>query len=250
MKIIHLSDLHLHTNGRDNRDAARTLKTVREKYPDHYVVITGDIVDDGHERQYENAFKLLKPFKGRLFIVPGNHDFGAAGNFYSLERARRFDDMLARPLDQGGTFQAENRPVVNVVREGKDRVMFIGLDTNLETDTPFDFACGQVGRFQLRALASLLAQPEAADMTRVLFFHHHPFMRNDPFMKLLDARRLARVIYNKVDVVLFGHKHVMDRWENMWGARWVLASDNSPGKSKAGEITIKNRAVSMKYVDI
>lgn len=219
-------------------------------YPEHHVVITGDIVDDGHEKQYENAFKLLKQFRGRIFIAPGNHDFGAAGNFYSSECARRFDDMLARPLEQGGTFQAENRPVVNVVRDGNDTVMFIALDTNLETEHPFDFACGEVGKFQLRALAALLAQPTVPEMKKVLFFHHHPFMRNDPFMRLNDARKLARIIYNKVDVVLFGHKHEMGKWENLWGAQYVLASDNSPGKKKACEITIIDGIVSMKYVDI
>ena len=30
--------------------------------------------------------------------------------------------------------------------------MFIALDTNLETVHPFDFACGEVGDFQLNAL--------------------------------------------------------------------------------------------------
>jgi len=250
MKIIHLSDLHFHRNNNDNKKAIKTLKTVKTKYPEHYVVVTGDIVDDGHAKQYENAFKELKQFVGRIFIAPGNHDFGAAGNFYSSEFGKRFDESLSIPLGQGGSFLAENRPVVNVVTDGNDRVMFIALDTNLETVHPFDFACGEVGDFQLNALELILTNTTLPGITKVLFFHHHPFMKNDPFMEMKDASKLARLVYGKVDVILFGHKHVMGKWENRWGVKYILASDNSPGRSKAGEITIENGMVTTDYIDI
>ncbi len=77
---------------------------------------------------------------GRIFIVPGNHDFGAMGNFYSKERAKRFDEKLTIPLKQGGTFYKENKPVVNIIKDKNASVMLIGLDTNLKTNHPFDFA--------------------------------------------------------------------------------------------------------------
>ena len=250
MKIIHLSDLHFHRDNKKNGAAKKTLQNVKTKHPKHIVVITGDIVDDGHEEQYQNAYKCLLPFKGRLLIAPGNHDFGAAGNFYSKARARRFDDLLATPLGQGGAFLEENKPVVNVIEDSNDSVMFIGIDTNLETIHPFDFACGEVGDSQLSSLAAILETPTVPEMKKVLFFHHHPFTHNDPFMELKDAAKLARVAYNRVDVILFGHKHVMAKWENVWGARYLLASDNSAGKAKAGEITIDKGAVTMKYASI
>lgn len=250
MNIIHLSDLHFHRSNQKNKKALKTLKQVKEKFPGHYLVVSGDIVDDGHEKQFDNAYKALKPFEGRIFIAPGNHDFGSVGNFYSYEKAKLFDEKLSIPLEQGGTFSAENKPVVNVVTEGNDRVMFIALDTNLETDHPFDFACGEVGKTQLSSLSSLLDNSTAREMKKVLFFHHHPFMRNDPFMQLVDAKKLARRIYNKVDVVLFGHKHEMDKWTNRWGADYVLASDNSPGKVKVNRITIKDGTVRMNYASL
>jgi 3',5'-cyclic AMP phosphodiesterase CpdA len=250
MKILHLSDLHFHRNNKGNKKAIKILDNVNTKYPNHYIVITGDIVDDGHEEQYNNAFNKLKQFKDRIFIAPGNHDFGALGNFYSRERAKRFDEMLSDPLRQGGTFLAENKPVVNVAGNESDSVMFIALDTNLETEHSFDFACGEVGDVQLDALSAILANSTIPEMKKVLFFHHHPFMHNNPFMELIDAKKLARVIYNRVDVILFGHKHEMKDWKNQWGVKYILASDNSPGKSKAGEITIKDGLIKMKYVDI
>jgi len=241
MKIIHLSDLHFHRNNKDNKKAIATLKKVKSAYPDHYLVVTGDIVDDGHEKQFENAYKELKHFEGRIFIAPGNHDFGAVGSFYSRTSARLFDEMLSGPLNQGGTFFGDNVPVVNVIREGSDIVMFIALDTNLETQHPFDFASGKVGGSQIEALSTILSNPTVPGMKKILFFHHHPFIHNDPFMELQDAEKLARVVYNNVDVILFGHKHVMAKWEdNRWGTKCILASDNSPGKEYAGEITIIN----------
>ena len=50
-------------------------------------------------------------------------------------------------------------------------------------------------------------------------------------------------MYNRVTVLLFGHKHVMGKWENRNGIRYVLASDDSPGKDWAHEITVEKGEV-------
>lgn len=250
MKFIHISDLHFHRGKEKNQEAEALLKTIKKRYPAHYLIVTGDIVDDGHSRQFENAYNALAPFKGKVFIAPGNHDFGAAGNFYSRERAERFDEMLSARLDQGGTFSGDNTPMVHILEEGDDRVMIIALDTNLETDHPFDFACGAVGERQLSALDTILTSPQNANMTRLLFFHHHPFMHGNPFMWLQDAETLMRTIYNRVDVLMFGHKHVSEEWKNMSGIKYLLASDNSPGKDWTREITVENQEISVKQTTV
>jgi len=250
MKFLHVSDLHFHRDQNDNKDANGALETIKRRYPDHTLIVTGDITDDGDELQYENAFKALEPFAGKVFIAPGNHDYGAVGNFYSRERALRFDEMLSKPLNQGGTFTGDSTPVVNIVDGTDERVMLIALDTNLETDNPFDFACGEVGETQLSFLETLLNASTSKDMQKILYFHHHPFIRNDPFMELKDARQLMRAMYYKIDVVLFGHRHVAGKWENMNGIQYVLASDNTPGKSYAREISIENKQIEVKDVSI
>lgn len=51
MRFIHLSDLHFHCNPQDNTAIITTLDVIKERYPTHYVILTGDIVDDGHEEQ-------------------------------------------------------------------------------------------------------------------------------------------------------------------------------------------------------
>jgi len=258
MKFIHLSDLHFHRHESDNTQALATLNYIKDHYDEHRLIITGDIVDDGHEEQFERAFEALSPFmdRNRIFICPGNHDFGAAGNFYSQERAERFDARLATRLKQGGTFTGDQTPVVNLLRQGDLKIMLIALDTNLETEHPFDFACGEVGERQIGFLKTVLRDPFAKDYKKILFFHHHPFIHHDPFMELIDARELMRTIYNWVDVVLFGHKHVMGRWPKtdsiqetgtmpkidttpkIGAISYILASDNSPGKKVAWEIDI------------
>jgi 3',5'-cyclic AMP phosphodiesterase CpdA len=250
MKFIHISDLHFHRHKNDNSETTKTLQYIKKQYIDHNLIVTGDIVDDGHEEQYDRAFEALKPFKGHIFLCPGNHDFGAAGNFYSQERAERFDEALSIPLHQGGTFTRDNTPVVNIVEEDNDRVMVIALDTNLETEHPFDFACGEIGTKQLAILATILSDPSTTNMIKMLFCHHHPFMFNNPFMELKDARELIRTIYSRVDVLLFGHKHVSRKWENILGIQYILASDNSPGKDWAREITIKDNSVSVEDIKV
>lgn len=239
MKFIHISDLHFHRNKSDNKEITKVLQFIKTQYPNHYIIVTGDITDDGHEKQFACAMEALKAFKGKIFICPGNHDFGAAGNFYSRERARRFDEMLSTPLEQGGTFTGDNTPVVNIVSSPSDTVMLIALDTNLETEHFFDFACGEVGDKQLSALDSILSNLATAHMLKILFFHHHPFIHNNPFMELVDGRMLMRTIYGRVTAVLFGHKHESRLWQNYGSIPFVMAADNSPGKNFAREITVQ-----------
>lgn len=247
MKFIHMSDLHVRTSNKDNAKLIDSLKYISSNYPEHGLIITGDITDDGAPKQYENAYKLLKPFINRVYVCPGNHDFGAAGNLYSEERARRFDQLIATPLGQSGTFKGDSTPVVHIVKDGLSVVMLIALDSNLETNNPFDFACGEIGLTQLQALDTILSQVSEGTV-KVVFFHHHPFMVNDPFMMLKDAEILARTIYGRTDVVLFGHKHDMQQWENRWGAKYILASDNSSDKDFAKEIIIENGEISVAVI--
>jgi len=250
MKFIHLSDLHFHRSTRDNKEAEDVLNYIDNTYPDHKLIITGDTIDDGDELQCKNAMQALQKFKGRVYLCPGNHDFGAAGNFFSKERAERFDRLLTVPLEQGGTFTGDNTPVVNIVKDKIDEVMLIALDTNLETDHPFDFACGEVGDAQRSALDNILTSLTCAKTTKIVFFHHHAFIHNNPFMELKDARGLMRCLYHRVDVVLFGHKHVSKEWKNCNGIQYVLASDNSPGKEWAREISVHNGKVEVNPIAI
>ncbi|MEE4312249.1 MAG: hypothetical protein V2J62_10330, partial [candidate division KSB1 bacterium] len=87
-------------------------------------------------------------------------------------------------------------------------------------------------------------------MIVIVFFHHHPFLHADRFRKLLDARELMRVLYERVHLVLFGHQHVSKMWVNTLGIPYILACDNSPGKALAREITIVQRTIRVQDVSL
>jgi len=58
MKFIHLSDLHFRKDSENNKAATTTLEHIRKQYPAHKLIITGDIVDDGHEEQSINLYPI------------------------------------------------------------------------------------------------------------------------------------------------------------------------------------------------
>jgi len=243
MRIFHVSDLHFHRDAEKNRAAVQALQAVRELMtePGDYLIVTGDITDDGHPEQYHNACAELKKIgRGRVFICPGNHDFGAAGNFFDPDRARRFDSILCEELGQGGTFAGSGRPVVNLVHDRDTSAMFIALDSNLETVHPFDLACGEIGDVQLGALDALLADGATCDAFKVVVLHHHPLIVNDPKLVLVDARKFLRVMHGRANVLAFGHKHESREWRNVCGIDLVVASDNTPGKDFVRRITLEN----------
>ncbi|WP_432736098.1 metallophosphoesterase family protein [Maridesulfovibrio sp. FT414] len=254
MKILHLSDLHFKGSTAGNRKKVETLKYVEENYPAHHIVVTGDVVDDGGSEQYRRAERALRPFKGRISICPGNHDSGIGGNIYNRKRIERFDKYLAGPFGQCGTFAGDNSPVVNIVESDEAKCMFIALDTNLETKTPFDFACGKVGRKQLKELDSILKQYADSELVKILFFHHHPFVTktlvNLIGLKLKDSEELMKVVSNRVDVMLFGHKHEPYIDHGKHGIQYILGADNSPGRKSAREISISGGNISVNDVPI
>jgi predicted phosphodiesterase len=76
------------------------------------------------------------------------------------------------------------------------------------------------------------------------------FIHNHPITELKDAKKLFRVIYGRVDVLLFGHTHESRQWDRTNGIPIILAADNSPGKDWAREIAIENGTIQVKDVSI
>jgi 3',5'-cyclic AMP phosphodiesterase CpdA len=251
MKFLHISDLHISGNIKLNNREEKLLKKIKDKYPDHYLILTGDITDDGKIEQYKNAYKLLKPFKNKIFICPGNHDFGAKGNFYSRERAKRFDNLLMDKLNQGGNFYDNNQPVINVLSEDDIKVMIISLDSNLETEHVLDTACGKVGRKQRNYLDQVLSDEDNLSMKKIVLLHHHPFLHGfkNIVLKLKDAKKFRKVIRNRVDVVMYGHKHRYEKVRKKDGLIY-LASDNSGNSFKVRELSITNEDLKIKDLKI
>ena len=158
--------------------------------------------------------------------------------------------MLMDTFCQNGHFTGVNKPIVNAIESGNTKVMIISLDSNLETDHPFDFACGEIGEEQLTSLNTILSNRMTADFTKFVMFHHHPMMHNNPFMEMKDTGEFWETVYARIDVMLFGHKHESREWKNCGSIPYILASDNSPGKSHAREIVVDGRHLTVKNVII
>ena len=64
-------------------------------------------------------------------------------------------------------------------------------------------------------------------------------------MILKDAHELMRTVYERVDVVMFGHKHKSKLREDVHGIRYVIAADSSaePGCIVREIEVSKNRIV-------
>ncbi len=242
MHILHLSDLHFHRDQAKNTRALQILRAVETQYPSHYVVITGDISDDGDRGQLDNALEALRPLAGRLSIIPGNHDGGPAGNFYMARCVRDFDEILCARLGSSARFY-DKLPATHTTVVGGIKILFIGLNSNLPTTQPFDFACGEVGDSQIAALDGILTAPSSVGFTKIVYLHHHPFVCNDPFMQLVDAQKFMRALYQRADVLLFGHRHVSGVWSNRGGIRLISASDSTPESMKAREIEISEAGI-------
>lgn len=220
MKILHISDLHIRRFIEDNVPIFRLLAVIEERYPEHLVILTGDIVDDGLEEQYLMAEALLRPLHRRLMIVPGNHDEAIEGNYYSPGLKKNYEDFktLLSPVPSCTTI---------------DSIRFMGLNSVLEIKSPteFDWACGKIGEEQLNALDQFLS----AGQRNVVFLHHHPFYHVST-MKLLDADKFLAVCKDRTDILLFGHEHKAEVWLNQYGITIISASGKTPDDRSAHEI--------------
>lgn len=94
LKIIHLSDLHGKSFGKENR---RLIKSVRKEEPD-FVVFTGDIIHKYREKDMRVALSLVRDLSALypFYYVSGNHEMRNKG--YSSFK-KRLEEAGAVVLD-------------------------------------------------------------------------------------------------------------------------------------------------------
>lgn len=212
-------------------------------------------------------FSLLP--SGRVFLVPGNHDYGLWGNLYGEEYIAAFDDHLFNRINRNtdGSFTVATTvlspdlslrpmsarfPISYVItRLGQPLVALLGLNTIAEpTLDPTILATGSVGGNQLTCIEHYFVGAnfmpnlgQALGICQICFFHHHPWVHSDPLMKLRDADQLLPQLRNKTDLILFGHRHKERRYESasvpFGGLRFgAIAAGSSRAENHAWEIDI------------
>jgi len=211
LTVIHLSDLHVHKRkgDPDNKNAAWLVKHLIDRFggqakADTYVVLSGDLVDDGDLRQYRHLeAEVLRPLARRFTLLPapGNHDYAWLGNLLKPKSVGLFDQFVV---------QANQKPVgpgrfPRVTEHARERALFVGLDS-ADPDGRVGCAEGIVDATQRKELAKVLRAPQYKTFYRVVYLHHHPFDRGLA-VKLNEVDKLLEVLGRNAHLVLFGHKH-------------------------------------------
>ncbi|MCC6467348.1 MAG: phosphodiesterase [Alphaproteobacteria bacterium] len=159
------------------------------------VLLTGDLVDEGSDAEYDRLRDALAPLKQKLYVIPGNHDERAA-------LARTFADHGYLP--RGGGFlhyAVDDHPV-----------RLIGLDTLIPGKVG-----GAMDDARCRWLDARLG--EAPDKPTLVMMHHPPFAMGIDHLDrwlLQGADEFGRVIarHKQVERIVCGHAHrsVALRW--------------------------------------
>lgn len=226
IRIIHLSDLHVRSkqSREENKNAVALVNNIIDRYKSYaksktFIIMTGDLVDDGKTVQYRQLEKnVLKPLcsKFRVLAVPGNHDYAQWGNVFDSNAPDRFNRYVRKIPKYPESW-------INTVEVANERkVVFIGVDSG-DRKNKVSFADGIIDKNQRDSVEATLAAPKYANHFKVLYVHHHPFQRGW-FVSFHQANEFLDMVRRKVDLLLFGHKHVHEAFFSRYEIPTMLAS--------------------------
>jgi len=176
------------------------MRWLASDYPGAWLVIAGDITDDGHPDQYREAERLLLPWRHRLVVAPGNHDYGYLGLTYDPQCVAAWQSWCDRmgALDD----------VILQTKTGRVRV--VAIDTCCATPGPWDLARGEVGSAELARVrgAVELRRRYMGTMRqhRLLCVTHHDPYCTDETLLLEDASEYLDAA-SGADWLVWGHTH-------------------------------------------
>jgi 3',5'-cyclic AMP phosphodiesterase CpdA len=214
MKASFIADTHIHTKPEDNEILKERLGQLD---PNNILVILGDITDNGIEAEYKEAFRLLKPWKSRIVLAPGNHDTaGLHGLRWSEQAAARWTKFVCQ-ID-----------AVADIMIGDTYVC--ALDSVNPRPNILELAQGELGEAELNRAKEAIGRARMAGKKVCLCMHHTPvdnprtgtksiiseseaqFM--DWAEKLRDSSEFLAIAYGGegADLILCGHTHIHLEW--------------------------------------
>jgi Icc protein len=187
------------------------------------VIVTGDCTDDGDGWELiEGAFAPWRE-RGRLFVIPGNHDlylFPIASSARprptqdtKRTRWKDFAERAGLDLDPCGAWKC-------AIPEAD--AMLVGLDSCARRQRTFFRQNGAIGPAQLDWLRAVgRTRPWRHARHRIVVFHHHVVPlphgvgRRAPTeigMRLDDAQGFIEALDEvKATLVMHGHRHISER---------------------------------------
>ena len=181
MKIAHISDIHCNYGTDFNSKIYEKAVKMLNKIDSDIVFISGDLTTDGLISEYEYAQKKLKEIKGKLVIVPGNHDERNLG-------WKLFPEFFGE-TDFIHTY---------------DEMNLVGLASS-EPDKDN----GRLGRGRHKLIENGIKKD---DKMTVIGFHHHlvPVPNSGRETNIIDdsGETLDIILKKEIPLVLMGHRHV------------------------------------------
>lgn len=191
---------------------------LRAQDPD-WVLVTGDLTDDGVG--FELIEAGLAPWieRGRLVVIPGNHDIYPSPPLLTASSARK-SELDKRRLWGGFCARLGQPASGSFLVELAPQVLLVCLDSAHPPRIPGS-ASGMVQPHELAQLSGALSQRPAGEL-RLACLHHH--IANPPIgalgsapvqagMRLRNAREVLDVLQEHgVEVVMNGHRHVGYRY--------------------------------------
>ncbi len=219
--VAHVSDLHLGRDRRTDAAASRLCAALVTARVDA-VLVTGDVTHRGRRselRAFEDAFEPLLS-RGRVVVVPGNHD--------------RVGDDAGASLMVGARVGVASLPGLHVVR----------VDSTAPHNRSLLSGHGRLGGSDLADVDAALRESYASALT-VIMLHHHvlPLPADDlaeavsawlgwpTSAELSEGPDLLALARRRCDLVLHGHRHapsVQTPWTGDARALRVVNAGCSP----------------------
>jgi 3',5'-cyclic AMP phosphodiesterase CpdA len=246
VNIIHLSDLHIgkSNNLEKGHIIVDWILENQDLHQSDLVVISGDLVDDGQRWQFEKARDLIDRLRDAgytVLIAPGNHDYGPDGYRENQASKRDFRELIS----QVGEYPAL------YIKSGQAFVLLDSMEAEMENREIWG-AQGYLGLKQLQKLDLLLDElaENPAVENIILVLHHHPFdylfyhgLRDHADLKGVISCRKDEA--PRVNVLLFGHKHLDHRFndpgdnkEELFGIDLIYASGQTVERNEGGKMTL------------
>jgi 3',5'-cyclic-AMP phosphodiesterase len=222
--LAHVSDLHL---GRDRRTdaAARALGAALHRAPVDAVLVTGDVTHRGRAaelRAFEDAFAPLLE-RGRVVVVPGNHD--------------RAGEDVGATLMVGSRVGVADLPGLHAVR----------VDSTGPHNRSLVASHGHLDPADLAEVDAALGEAPNGALAVVMLHHHVLPLPPDGLAEALSGwlgwpharelplgRGLLALARGRCDLVLHGHRHVPGAASPFAGDPRPIAVANAGSSSELG----------------
>ena len=186
MKIAHISDIHCNFGSDFNEKIFDKAAKMVNKVDADLVFISGDLTTEGLLSEYKLAKEKLKQIKGKLVVIPGNHDERNLG-------FKLFPEFF------GETDFIQDYDDINLV--------------GLASSEP-DRDNGRLGRGRHKIIEQAIKKD---DKLTVIGLHHHvlPVPNSGRETNIIEdaGGTLDIILKNEVPLVLMGHRHVQ------WGVK-------------------------------